>query len=77
MSNEGPLVRLYELSGEPPGSPYCWLIRFALNLKGIPYTVTKLSFPAIKPTCEKFFPGMEGISATVPIIELLGLKSKF
>ena len=39
------LVRLYELSGEPPGSPYCWPIRFALNFKGIPFTVSKLSFP--------------------------------
>ena len=56
MPNKERLVRLYELSGEPPGSPYCYLSRFALDSKGIPFAVSKVSFPAIRPTCEKFFP---------------------
>lgn len=69
-----PLVRFYDLSGPKPWSPACWRIRYALNYKRIPYTVTKLSYPAIKPTCEKLLSSMiskEGFDYTVPIIEIL------
>jgi glutathione S-transferase len=71
MATQEPLVRFYELSGPKPWSPSCWSIRYALNYKGIPYSVTKLSYPAIEPTCESLFPSMEGLDATVPIVEIL------
>lgn len=47
------------------------MTRYALNFKGIPYTVTKLSYPGIKPKCEELFSDMTGLEATVPIIEIL------
>jgi hypothetical protein len=71
MTSPEPLVRFYDLSGPKPWSPACWRTRYALNYKRIPYTVTKLSYPDIKPTCEKLVPSMEGLHATVPIIEIL------
>ncbi len=48
-----------------------WLTRYALNYKGIPYTVAKISYPGIRPKCEELFPDMTGLEATVPIIEIL------
>lgn len=71
MATPNPLVRFYELSGPTPWSPSCWCTRFALNYKGIPYTTVKLSYPGIKPECERLFPDMTGVRATVPIIEIL------
>jgi hypothetical protein len=76
MTTPEPLVRFYDLSGPKPWSPACWCIRFVLNYKGIPYTTTKLSYPAIKPKCEELFPDMTGLDATVPIIEILGPNYK-
>lgn len=66
------LVRFYDLSGPKTWSPFCWATRYALNYKGIPYSTTKLAYPAIKPTCEKLFSDMTGLEATVPIVEILG-----
>ncbi|KAF7890435.1 hypothetical protein EAF00_008750 [Botryotinia globosa] len=71
MSSPSPLVHFYDLSGPQPWSPACWLTRYALNYKNIPYSVEKVSYPAIKPLCEKLFPDMTNLSATVPIIEIL------
>ncbi|PQE16314.1 glutathione S-transferase protein [Rutstroemia sp. NJR-2017a WRK4] len=71
MSSAELLVRFYDLSGPKPWSPSTWLTRFALNYKGIPYTTVKVSYPGIKPLCEKLFPDMTDIGATVPIIEIL------
>lgn len=71
MATKEPLVRFYDLSGPKPWSPACWYIRYALNYKQIPYTVTKLSYPAIRPKCEELSPDMTGLEATVPIIEIL------
>lgn len=71
MATQEPLVRFYDLSGPKPWSPACWLTRYALNFKGIPYTVTKLSYPGIRPKCEELFSDMTGLEATVPIIEIL------
>jgi glutathione S-transferase len=76
MSSPEPLVRFYDLSGPKTWSPACWSTRYALNYKGIPYSITKLSYPAIRPTCEKLFPDMTGLEATVPIIEILGPNHK-
>jgi hypothetical protein len=76
MNTPDPLVRFYDLSGPKPWSPACWITRFVLNYKGIPYTTTKLSFPAIKPKCEELFPDMTGLEATVPIVEILGPNYK-
>lgn len=70
----GPLVHFYDLSGPKPWSPACWRVRYALNYKRIPYTVTKLSYTAIKPVCETLLSSMigkEGFDYTVPIIEIL------
>jgi hypothetical protein len=72
MTSPEPLVRFYDLSGPKTWSPTCWATRYALNYKGIPYVTVKLSYPDIKPTCEKLFPDMTGLVATVPIIEALG-----
>jgi glutathione S-transferase len=72
MTTPEPLVRFYDLSGPKPWSPWCWCTRYAVNYKGILYTTTKLSYPGIKPTCEKLFLDMTGLEATVPIIEILG-----
>jgi hypothetical protein len=72
MATPEPLVRFYDLSGPKPWSPWCWCTRYALDYKGIPYTTTKLSYPGIKPTCERLFSDMTGLEATVPIIEILG-----
>ncbi|RDW66388.1 hypothetical protein BP6252_10023 [Coleophoma cylindrospora] len=74
MTTPEPQVRFYDLSGPEPWSPACWCTRYALNYKGIPYTVTKLSYPDIRPTCERLFADMTGLHATVPIIEILGDK---
>ncbi|KAM3086407.1 hypothetical protein ACMFMG_000543 [Clarireedia jacksonii] len=71
MSTRELLVRFYELSGPKPWSWACWCTRFALNYKGIPYTTVKLSYPAIKPECDRLFPNNPDIVATVPIIEIL------
>ncbi|KAJ8070709.1 hypothetical protein OCU04_001080 [Sclerotinia nivalis] len=71
MSSAEPLVRFYDLSGPKPWSPSCWLTRYALNYKGIPYTTVKVSYPGIKPLCERLFPDMTDIGATVPIVEIL------
>jgi hypothetical protein len=71
MSTSKPLVRFYELSGPKPWSWACWCTRFALNYKGIPYTTVKLSYPGIKPVCDRLFPNNPEIIATVPIIEIL------
>ncbi|KAE8451024.1 hypothetical protein EG329_004696 [Mollisiaceae sp. DMI_Dod_QoI] len=71
MAIAEPLIRFYDLSGPKPWSPACWLTRYALNYKGIPYTVAKLSYPGIRPKCEELFPDMTGLEATVPIIEIL------
>lgn len=71
MATQVPLVRFYDLSGPVPWSPACWCTRFALNFKGIPYATTKVSYPGIKPACERLFPEMTNIAATVPIIEIL------
>ncbi|CZR55319.1 uncharacterized protein PAC_05206 [Phialocephala subalpina] len=71
MATQEPLVRFYDLSGPKPWSPACWVTRYALNFKGIPYTVTKLSYPGIKPKCEELLKDMTGLEATVPIIEIL------
>ncbi|KAF7914408.1 uncharacterized protein EAF01_000814 [Botrytis porri] len=71
MSNPSPLVHFYDLSGPQPWSPACWLTRYALNYKNIPYRVEKISYPAIKPLCERLFPDMTNLDATVPIIEIL------
>lgn len=71
MATREPLVRFYDLSGPKPWSPACWMTRYALNYKQIPYTVTNLSYPAIRPKCEELFPDMTGLEATVPIIEIL------
>lgn len=72
MASLEPLVHFYDLSGKKPWSPFCWITRYTLNYKGIPYKTTKISYPSIKPTCEKLFPDMTAIEATVPIIEILG-----
>jgi hypothetical protein len=72
MAATEPLIRLYDLSGPKPWSPWCWCTRYALNYQGIPYTTTELSYPGFKPTCEKLFSDMTGLEATVPIIEILG-----
>ncbi|RDW71831.1 hypothetical protein BP5796_07865 [Coleophoma crateriformis] len=74
MATSKLLVRFYDLSGPKTWSPACWSTRYALNYKGIPYTVTKLSYPDIRPTCERLFADMTGLRATVPIIEILGDK---
>jgi len=71
-----PLVIFYDLSGPKPWSPACWCTRFALNFKGIPYITKKLSYPSILPKCEQLFPSLEGLDATVPIIEILGADYK-
>jgi hypothetical protein len=71
MSSAEPLVRFYDLSGPKPWSPSCWLTRFALNYKRIPYTTVKVPYPGIKPLCESLFPDMTDIGATVPIVEIL------
>lgn len=71
MASQELLVRFYDLSGPKAWSPACLLTRYALNYKKIPYTVTKISYPAIRPKCEELFPSMEGLEATVPIIEVL------
>ncbi|KAG4028514.1 hypothetical protein MFRU_021g01030 [Monilinia fructicola] len=71
MSSVEPLVRFYDLSGPKAWSPSCWFTRFALNYKGIPYTTVKVSYPGIKPLCERLFPDMTDIGATVPIVEIL------
>jgi glutathione S-transferase len=76
MASPEPLVHFYDLSGKNPWSPFCWITRYTLNYKGIPYKTTKLSYPAIMPTCEKLFPDMTGLEATVPIIEILGPNYK-
>jgi hypothetical protein len=80
MATPTPLVRLYDLSGPRPWSPYCWCTRYALNYKGIPYTVTKVSFPGISAECKRLFPdkreGVDGFDATVPIIELLDVNQQ-
>lgn len=74
MPSQEPLVIFYELAGPKPWSPNTWGTRFALNYKGIPYKTIRLSYPDIKPTCERLF-GADfedrGIKATVPIIETL------
>ncbi|KUJ24355.1 uncharacterized protein LY89DRAFT_19248 [Mollisia scopiformis] len=71
MAAQEPLVHFYDLSGPKPWSPFCWLTRYALNYKNIPYTVTKVSYPGIGPKCEELFKDMTGLEATVPIIEIL------
>ncbi|ESZ95406.1 hypothetical protein SBOR_4201 [Sclerotinia borealis F-4128] len=71
MSSAEPLVRFYDLSGPKLWSPSCWFKRYALNYKGIPYTIVKVSYPGIKPLCERLFPDMTDIGSTVPIVELL------
>ncbi|TEY87480.1 hypothetical protein BOTCAL_0001g00060 [Botryotinia calthae] len=71
MTNSPPLVHFYDLSGPQPWSPACWLTRYALNYKNIPYRVEKISYPAIQPLCETLFPDMTHLSATVPIIRIL------
>jgi hypothetical protein len=71
MASQEPLIRFYDLSGPKPWSPYCWCARYALNYKQIPYTVTKISYPGIRPKCEELFPDMTGLEATAPIIEIL------
>jgi len=71
MTPPEPLVRFYDISGPKPWSPSCWRTRYALNYKRIPYTVTKISYPDIKPIAEKLLPSMEGLKATAPIIEIL------
>jgi Glutathione S-transferase, N-terminal domain len=76
MASSEPLVNFYDISGKNPWSPFCWPTRYTLNYKGIPYKTTKLSYPAIKPTCKKLFPDMTGLEATAPIIEILGSDYK-
>jgi hypothetical protein len=72
MAPPEPLVRFYDLSGPKPWSPACWRTRYALNFKRVPYECVKLSYPAIKPTCEKLIsPTIKKRDATVPIIEIL------
>ncbi|KAH8819072.1 hypothetical protein F5884DRAFT_759385 [Xylogone sp. PMI_703] len=70
-ASKAPLVRFYDLSGPRTWSPYCCRIRYVLNYKDIPYETVKLSYPGIRPVCEKLFPDMTGIQATVPIVETL------
>lgn len=73
-SQTEPLVHFYDLAGPDTWSPSCWHTRFALAYKGIPYKTTKLSYPDIKPTCERLFGtdfADKGLEATVPIIEIL------
>jgi len=73
-SQTEPLVHFYDLAGPDTWSPSCWHTRFALAYKGIPYKTTKLSYPDIKPTCERLFGADfadKGLKATVPIIEIL------
>jgi hypothetical protein len=50
-----PKVTFYDLSGPHPWSPYCWRTRFVLNFKALPYQTVKLSYPAIRGTCERLF----------------------
>jgi hypothetical protein len=76
MGSSEPLVHFYDLSGPKPWSPACWCTRYALNYKQIPYTTTKISYPAIKPKCDELFSGAEGVEATVPIVEVLGQNYK-
>jgi glutathione S-transferase len=72
MSSLEPLVRFYDLSGPKCWSPACWRTRYALNYKRIPYECVKLSYPAIKPTCQKLLsPDFPDDDCTVPIIEIL------
>jgi hypothetical protein len=72
MASQEPLVRFYDLSGPKCWSPACWRTRYALNYKRVPYECVKLSYPAIKPTCQKLLsPAWPDDDCTVPIIEIL------